>query len=222
MREHLRNCFEQWGLPKALRVDNGDPWATRSDVPSALALWLIGLGVKVLLNRPYQSTDNAIVERGHGVLAKWVEAHHARDRQALQKQMDWAIRMQRERYPACEGQARILAHPQLLSNPRLYSRQDEERLWDFERVLSFLAEKLWTRRVDKIGRISLFSSDYSVGRAYTGQDVHIHLDPQSHQWVFETEQGLLLKRYDCLEISPERIDNFLLTKRAYPVSHSSA
>ena len=77
MRGHLRKCFEQWGLPKAIRVDNGDPWATRSDIPSALALWLIGLNVKVILNRPSQSTDNGIVERDHGVLAGWVEAHKA-------------------------------------------------------------------------------------------------------------------------------------------------
>ena len=221
MRAHLRACFEQWGLPKAIRVDNGDPWATRSDVPSALALWLIGLGIKVLYNRPYQSTDNAIVERGHGVIAKWVEAHHAHDVQTLQTQLDWAIQMQREHYPSIKGQARIEAYPRLRHNPRPYSRHEENTLWQFERVQSFLADKVWTRRVDKVGRISLFSSTYSVGRAYTGQELQVHLDPQTHQWLIETEQGQLLRRFDCLEITPDRIDSFSLTKRANSVSHDA-
>jgi transposase InsO family protein len=109
VREHLRACFEQWGLPKAIRVDNGDPWATQSDIPSALALWLVGLGVKVLLNRPRVSTDNGIVERGHGVLAHWVEAHKAQHQQDFQAQLDWATTMQRERYPALERQNRLQA-----------------------------------------------------------------------------------------------------------------
>ncbi len=67
--EFLRRVFERWGLPQAVRVDNGSPWGTQSDIPSALALWLVGFWVKVVLNRPRHCTDNAIVERDHGVLA---------------------------------------------------------------------------------------------------------------------------------------------------------
>jgi hypothetical protein len=219
VQQHLRNCFERWGLPKAIRVDNGDPWATRSDVPSALALWLVGLGVKVVLNRPYRSTDNGIVERGHGVLSKWVEAHQAHDDRALQKQLDWAVTMQRERYPACGGKTRLQAYPDLIQSNRPYRQSDEPHLWQFERVQAFLADFVWTRRVDKVGRVSIFSSAYSVGRAYVGQEVHIHLDSNTHQWVIETEQGQCLKRYACQEITPERIYAFDLSKRANKAAH---
>lgn len=120
VQTQLRVWFARWGLPQALRVDNGDPWATQSDIPSALALWLVGLGVKVLLNRPRVSTDNGIVERGHGVLAHWVEAAQARHLSDLQARLDAAIAMQRDRYPACQGHSRHHTYPDLDRNPRLY------------------------------------------------------------------------------------------------------
>lgn len=218
----LRHCFEQWGLPKAIRVDNGDPWATRSDIPSALALWLVGLGVKLLLNRPRHSTDNGIVERDHGVLANWVEAHKAPHRQGLQAQLNWAMTMQRERYPSLAGQSRLQAHPDLRCNPRRYCQSEEAQPWQLQRVDEFMAQSVWTRRGDKIGRVSLFSAAYSVGRAYAGQEVLIHFDPSQREWVIEDAQGQLLKRYPCQEMTPDRILNFNLAKRANSVSHATS
>lgn len=220
VRQQLRKWFEQWGLPKAIRVDNGVPWATQSDIPSALALWLVGLGVKVLLNRPRVSTDNGIVERGHGVLAHWVEADKAPHRQGLQERLDWAIDMQRERYPACQGHSRRQAYPDLYRNPRLYADSQEDALWDIQRVYEVISQRIWKRRVDQVGRLSLFSTPYSVGKAYAGQDVTIHFDPLTQEWVMENEQGLILKRHLSQEITPERILNLNLAKRANFVSHT--
>jgi len=221
VREHLRDCFTRWGLPKALRVDNGDPWATRSDVPSALALWLVGLEVK-LLNRPRQSTDNRIVERDHGVLANWVEPERAGSVAAFQAQLDWTITMQREQYPAVGRQSRLQAYPMLETNPRRYSRETEAQQWQFERVQTFLRQFVWSRRVDKVGRISLFGHAYSVGRAAAGQQVAVVLDSQRHEWLIQSEQGQVLKRYACVEVTPERIAALDLTKRANSVSPQPA
>lgn len=222
IRGVLRANFERWGLPKAIRADNGSPWATQSDIPSALALWIIGLGVKVLLNRPRVSTDNGIVERDHGVLANWVEAHTATDLAGLQQRLDWAIYMQRERYPAIDGQSRLLTYPDLLHNPRQYCQSNEAQLWDIQRVDEFIANRIWTRRVDKVGRISLFSTAYSVGRVFAGSDVMIHFDVDTREWIIEDERGRLLKRHQCQEITPERILNLNLAKRANSVSHVSS
>lgn len=222
MRAHLRSCFERWGLPKAIRVDNGDPWATRSDIPSALALWLIGLGVKVLLNRPRQSTDNGIVERGHGVLARWVAPHKAQTLGDLQAQLDWAIDMQRNRYPVLNGHSRQQVYPTLAHNPRVYSQAQEHTLWQLQRVDAFLSQAVWTRRVDKVGRISLFSRAYSVGRAYTGTEVQVQFEPQHREWVIQSEQGQVLKRHVSQEITPERIFNLDLAKRANLVSPNAS
>jgi hypothetical protein len=206
-------------MPKAIRVDNGDPWATRSDLPSALALWLIGLGVKVILNRPHHSTDNGIVERDHGVLAGWVEPQRASNRAEFQMQLQAAMQMQRERYPALQGLSRLQACPDLLHNPRPYRPELEGQLWSWERVVIWLSQRVWRRRVDKVGRISWFSAAYSVGRAYAGQDVLLHFDPAQQDWVIESEAGKGLKRYPNLDITPERIFAFALSKRANKVSH---
>jgi hypothetical protein len=210
----LRLWFTQWGLPKAIRVDNGSPWATQTDIPSALALWLIGLGVKVLLNRPRQCTDNAIVERGHGVMAQWVEPDHALTYQALQAQLNAAIRMQRECYPIRQGQSRLAAYPALAHNPRRYAPEREAAMWQLHRVHTWLAQQVWVRCVDKVGYISFFSIALSVGRAWAGQTVQLHFDPATRDWVIETRTGQFLKRSFALELTPERICNLQLAKRA--------
>lgn len=172
----------------------------------------------MLLNRPYRSTDNGIVERGHGVLSNWVEADKAQNDDELQQRVDWAVKMQRERYPVYQRQTRLQVYPALSQTERPFCRADEAALWQFERVQQFLSEFIWTRRVDKVGRISLFSATYSVGRAYHGHDVHVQLDPTTHEWVIESEQGQSLKRYPCHVVTPERIYDFDLSKRANKVA----
>ena len=67
----LRRVFEQWGLPKRMRVDNGAPWATWADLPPAFALWLIGLGIKMIWNHPHCPKENANVERCNGLIGTW-------------------------------------------------------------------------------------------------------------------------------------------------------
>jgi transposase InsO family protein len=63
--------FHQWGQPQCLRVDNGLPFGDPgSDLVPVLSLWLIGLGIDVLWNRPYQATDNAKVERMQGTMRR--------------------------------------------------------------------------------------------------------------------------------------------------------
>ena len=58
----FRHVFTGWGLPDRVRVDNGYPWGTPRDLPSELALWLIGLAVEPIWNPPGQPTRNPKVE----------------------------------------------------------------------------------------------------------------------------------------------------------------
>lgn len=173
----------------------------------------------MLLNRPRQCTDNAIVERGHGVLAQWVEPKRATHCLELQSQLDWAMEIQREHYPAFKGKNRLERYPELRKNMRLFIREEEEESWQLQRVIDYLEPRLWQRRVDKAGQISFFSHGYSVGKAYKGKTVTIRLDTQDRQWLIESEQGELLKRYPSHELCSERIFSFSLSKRADKVSH---
>jgi hypothetical protein len=52
VQQTLRQVFARWGLPSYLRLDNGFPWGNWNDLPTALALWLSGLGLGLIFNRP--------------------------------------------------------------------------------------------------------------------------------------------------------------------------
>src|ERR671934_175688 len=67
----LRQAFGRWGLPGGLRVDNGKPWGSWSDLPTALALWLLGLGIELHWNPPRQPQRNGVVERSQGTGKRW-------------------------------------------------------------------------------------------------------------------------------------------------------
>jgi transposase InsO family protein len=68
VRDQLRLALTQWGLPARFRVDNGAPWGSWGDFPTALALWVIGLGVGMHWNRPRTPEQNGKLERWHGSL----------------------------------------------------------------------------------------------------------------------------------------------------------
>ena len=44
VQQSLRRIFTHWGLPRFLRVDNGQPWGSRSDLPSQLDVVVTGAG----------------------------------------------------------------------------------------------------------------------------------------------------------------------------------
>jgi hypothetical protein len=201
----LRTIFARWGLPKRMRVDNGAPWGSFGDLPPALALWLIGLGVEVIWNRPGHAQENGRVERTHGVIAQWAEPERCAGVLVLQRHVEWAIEIQREKYPAINGQSRSQAYPTLLDGARFYDPSQEEALWDLERVHVFLAQGVGSRRVSKVGRISLYNRDYPVGRPYARQDVSVRFDAVSREWVILDNQGDEIVRHAPKEISRERI-----------------
>lgn len=109
-------------------MDNGMPWGTQSKLPSALGLWLVGIGVSLIYGRPARSTDNAVVERSHGVLDKWVEPHTCEDFADCEARLAWAVHTQRERYPVDKEQSRIQKHPDLYANPRGYDAQHDSQI----------------------------------------------------------------------------------------------
>jgi hypothetical protein len=50
----LREAFGHWGIPRCVRVDNGWPWGSTGELPTDLAMWLIGLGVEVICDHPHE------------------------------------------------------------------------------------------------------------------------------------------------------------------------
>jgi len=196
-----------------IRFDNGLPWGTTSQVPSALALWLVGLGMRPLFGRPRQSTDNAVVERAHGVLNSWVEPERCPNQAVLQARLTAFALFQRERYPACQPQTRLAAYPQLLDRPRPYATDQEAGCWSMQAVFEYLATFRFQRKIEINGRFTLFSRSYSVGREFKRRTLAIQMDPGAHQWVVYDDYGEALCRFEPQNLSYETITSLALASR---------
>ena len=202
-----------WGRPERIRMDNGHPWGTMSKLPSALGLWLVGLGVELLYSRPARSTDNPVVERSHGVLDQWLEAPRCVDFAACEQRLDWAVYTQRERYRLDNGQTRLQKHPDLYANPRGYDPQQDSQLWSRYRLRQYLSGFSFQRKVEKNGRITLFANTYSVAQKYARRSVEVHFDATTDYWIICDEYGVELRRHPAKELSYEQISQLHLAKR---------
>src|SRR4051794_34359624 len=148
VQKALRRAFARWGLPGRLRVDNGTPWGATGGLPTALALWLIGLGVEMIWNPPRRPRRNGVVERFQDVGQDWAEPATCASAAELQARLDAADRIQRDEYPALGGRSRRAAYPGLAHSGRPYRRRHEARQWDLARVLRWLSGHAVPRRVD--------------------------------------------------------------------------
>jgi hypothetical protein len=111
------------------------------DLPSALALWLIGLDVGVVWNPPRRPQKNGVVERSQGTGKRWAEPHACSRPEELQRRLEEMDGIQRQEYPSLHGRSRLEAFPQLNHSGRAYSPAWERRHWSLAAVLTHLAQK---------------------------------------------------------------------------------
>lgn len=211
----MRGLFTTWGLPEELRVDNGAPWGSWGDLPPDLALWVIGLGVGMVWNRPRHKQGNAVVERAHGVLQRWSEPESCADAAALAQRLTALTTVQRERYPVRDGQSRVVCYPALAAGGTAFDPATEAARFDARRVWDALRRLVLTRRVDKVGRISLYNRALAVGRRWAGQAVTVRLvvQEESPLWKITDAHGEAIATHPAIELSRERILNLDVSHR---------
>ena len=168
VRQTMEQLFEQWGLPKYIRVDNGRPFGDpqRSSIPE-LALWLTGLGIQVVWNRPCSPKDNAVVERMQATTSRWTEVEQCADCTVLQQRLDKSATVQREHYQVRRlgAKSRKEVYPELWNNSRIYNSKEA---FDISRVGTYLSQVRFTRKTNKIGAFTFYAQ-----RVYAGSS-HIH------------------------------------------------
>lgn len=194
-------------------MDNGMPWGTSSKVPSAMGLWLVGLGIELIYGRPARSTDNAVVERSHGVLDQWIDPQQCANYGDCAQKLDWAVRTQRERYRVNQGQTRLEKYPDLYANTRGYDAQHDSQMWSRYRVKHYLSGFSFQRKIEKNGRINLFTNNYSVSAKCARRYVEVHFDEVTEQWIICDEFGKELRRHPVKELNYELISQLQLSKR---------
>jgi transposase InsO family protein len=138
-QEQLRQAFVRWGRPERFRVDNGVPWGSRGDLPTDLALWLIGLGIGVDWNPPRTPQDNGVIERSQGTGKRWAEPGVCDTAEELQRHLEEMDSIQREEYPSVEGRSRLEAFPGLADSGRAYTPAWERAHWSLTAVTTHLA-----------------------------------------------------------------------------------
>lgn len=194
MQGELRACFGRWGLPEAIQFDNGNPWGSCGDLPTPLASWLIGLGLRVIWTPPRTPQDNGVVERGQGLAKAWAEPERCGSVEELQARLEAEDRVQRELYPHAGYDSRAQAYPGLASSGRPYDAAREWANWSWGRVLSYLAGVPVARRVDGSGKIGLYHGKVYVGTVNRGKEVVVQFDAGTAEWVIGDRGGVELCR----------------------------
>lgn len=208
----LRQVFAQWGLPAQLRMDRATIFvgSARLEWPGVLLLWLIGLGITPVVNRPGRPTDNAQVER---LNRTWLE-HVGLTRQPasasqLQLATDQAWHDRLYHLPSssqrCLGNPPALQFPDLFDNPRSYHPDCEAELFEMDKVFHYLSQWQWRRKVDVTGSISLNRVNRLVSKSHCGQIVNVRFCAESHLFVASAMDGTDLGSFSIPSIDSDFI-----------------
>ena len=197
-------------------MDNGSPWGSRGDLPTDLALWLIGLGVGVDCNRPRHPQANGVVECSQRTAKRWGEPGSCDGPAELQRRLEAMDVIQREEYPSVGGRSRRQAFPQWAHSGRAYTPEWEEGHWSLAAVAAHLAGYAVRRRVDSAGAISLYNRRHYIGKLHKTKFVYIMFDPEAHEWIVADEEGRQLSRQPATWISREAIMGLTVSLRDNP------
>lgn len=191
IRQALLLVFQNWGLPKVIKTDNGAPFGIPSrDAVPVMSLWLKGWGIEPVLNRPKQPQDNASVERTQGTTSRWAEIHKALDAADLQNRLNRIRIEQLEKYKV----KRLGFATRKSVFPDLYLKQREwaENQFDIQAAYTFLSRKTLLRKVASGGTISLYGIPLQVHLKFKRQWVNIKFNTTHLGWdVFDHNQVLI-------------------------------
>lgn len=209
--QKINKIFKRWGLPKRIKIDNGRPFVNPNsrEIPTKSILWWIGLGIKVIQNRPRCPQQNGIVEALQGTMSSWTNPGGQLNEEALQQRLDEESDFQRNHYKilARNRKTRIELYPELEKNERSYVPED----FDMKLVFNYLSLKVFSRIVKgSNGIIKFFGEYYYMGRKFLGERIVITFDPIERQWIFRDKDGMLLKTSTKGIPSEEKIKAFAI------------
>lgn len=213
VQDCLRQWFARWGQPDALRVDNGSPWGSKGELPTDLALWLIGLGIEMIWNPPRQPQKNGVIERSQGTGKRWAEPDHCRTPDELQGRLDELDAIHRNEYPICEGKPRMTLFPDLRHSGRSYDVQQEAGTWNWNRVADHLKTYVIPHTVDSSGQVTIYRRNHYIGKAYEGQTVYNSFDPTACEWIFRDTRGNQIRTRQASELTAPSIRALQVTHR---------
>lgn len=156
-----------------------------------LALWLIGLGIQIVWNKPRTPQENAKVERCQGTLGKWTEYKKCKGTFDLQIKLWEQSEFYNFHFPIRrkENKKRVELFPRLMHTGREWVPKN----FSVQRVLDFLSRGCWERGVSSVGQTNLYGHVLQIGSKYKNQRISIKLCPILNHWRFYDTKGHLIK-----------------------------
>ncbi len=228
-QQALRQAFIQWGLPLEVQTDNDGVFVNLVDpsFPSLFTLWLVGLGVTHVLSRRKRPTDQAQVERNHRTQGDFVWKDQSFEQfEQLQQALDYHRRVYNEAYPSeaehCHGHAPLSVFLTARSTGRSYHPDLEWETFDLDRVDTFLAKQVWTRKVARNGTIHLGDHYYILGKNWKSLSVSIRFLPGSRSFHFQSADGLLSADLPALGLEKEQLIGLFPAHFPLPIGYQFA
>lgn len=173
VRAEFEKLFRCYGLPRAIRMDNGSPWVNAGSPLglTRLSAWWVALGIDLDRIDPGRPDQNGAHERMHRDLAAEVQAYGEEDLVRQQAALDlWRQEFNEQR----PHEALNLQFPS-----ELYTRSD--RTYDGT-AIEMTYPGLLRRKVTTPGRVSIDGRKIPVTTALIGH--HVGLKPvENHRYV---------------------------------------
>lgn len=206
IRALLLGLFRQWGLPLAIRTDNGEPFGVPTrDVIPIMSLWLAAWGVAPILNRPRRPQDNAKVESNQGTASRWAEVYKCQGLEQMQAHLDEVCALQRDHFPVKRiGKA---TRGEVFKELYTVARPFEQAVFDEQKAYCYLAQAVYPRKVSACGTVSIYDKPFQAGAQHKGKTVFVKFDPASVGWLVLDTQGTLLKTIPDPRFSKDNLFN---------------
>ncbi len=173
VKKILKRAFQQYGLPRALRTDNGAPFSARAIAGlSRFAIWLVYLDVRIERIEPGEPQQNGRHERFHLTLKQDTASPPANTLRGQQQRFNRFQQVYNEDRPHASLGGRPPGSV-FVPSSREYPRKRRE--------LEYPAELL-VRKVTGSGRIKLHGTSYFVSEVLLGEYVGLAQQSERH-WV---------------------------------------
>lgn len=196
VRAVFAQLFTVFGLPRAIRSDNGVPFAM-TGAPlglSQLAAWWISLGIDPIRGRPGCPQDNGAHERMHGDIAAEISAHVQSDRSAQQAALDIWRREYNDVRPHETLRGRT---------PAEVYRKSQRR---YQEIRPEYGPGYQVRKISAAGAIRYDSQQLFISRAIAGHEVGLRLttDLKYEVWLYHLLIGIIDPQTCAFQVAPSR------------------